>query len=201
MSTEHFGSCTVHLCRYSMASADMYYSEVGTRDVFLSADERGNFQIWAQIVEEDASTAINLCEIFLEYAMYCCTWCNRDESLCHMQDFAEEIGDSIGECLKENACLRQWDHPIERVLKHLFETMNAHVAIDHFGAREHFIVMDAPLEIAAEHSGLRNIELAHHGVNVMCQHIVQAVNPEATLETSPKLHPEFDFTIVKPEFA
>lgn len=201
MSTEHFGSCTVHLCRYSMASADMYYSEVGMRDVFLSADEWGNFQIWAQIVGEDTSTAINLCEIFLEYAMYCSTWCNPHEAHCHMQDFAKQIGDSIGKGLTENVCLLKWDNPIDRVLEHLFETVNAHVVIDHFGTREHFMVTDFPLEIAAEHSGLKNIELAHHGINVMCQHIIQAVNPKAILETSPEIRPEFDFTILKPEFA
>ena len=201
MSTEHLGSCTLNLYRYSMASADMYYSEVGTRDVFLTTDEWGSFQIWAQIVGEDAPTAINLCEIFLEYAMYCCTWCNQDEVLQRMQDFAGQIGRSIGKCLKENTCVLKWDNPIDRVLEHLFETMNAHIAIDHSGAIEHLIVMDAPLEIAAEHSGLRNIELAHHGMNVMCQNMIQAFNPDLVLEASPKIHPEFDFTILKPEFA
>jgi hypothetical protein len=183
-----------------MASADMYYSEVGTRDVFLSTDERGNFQIWAQIVGEDDSTAINLCEIFLEYAMYCCIWWNQDEALHLMQDFAGQIGRSISKCLKENACLLKWDNPIDRVLEHLFGTINAHVTIDHSGAMEHFIVLDSPLEIAAEHSGLRNIELAHHGLNVMCQNMIQAFDPDVVLKASPKIHPEFDFTILKPEF-
>ena len=199
MSTEHLGSCTVNLYRYAKASADMYYSEVGMRDVFLTTDDRGNFQIWAQNVDEDACTTINLCEIFLEYAMYCSIWGNQEEALQRIQDFAGQIGRSIGKCLKENACLLKWDNPIDRVLEHLFETMNAHVTIDHSGAIEHLVVMDAPLEIAAQHSGLRNMELAHHGMNVMCQNMIQAFDPDAVLKASPRNHPEFDFTILKPE--
>ena len=201
MSTEHSTACITHLCRYAIASADMYYTELGERDVFLKTDEQGNFHILGETVGGDASTAIELCQVFLEYAMYCCALCNPDEALCSMQGFAQHIGRSIGEFLKENTCLFKSDNPTDLALEHLFQTMNAHISIRYSGAIEHFIVVDCPLENAAEHSGLRDIELAHHGINSMCKSMIQAISPEVTLATSPKIQPEFAFTILKPVFA
>ena len=192
---------TEHLCRYAIASADMYYTELGERDVVLKSDEQGNFHIWGEPVGGNASTAIELCQVFLEYAMYCCAGCNPDEALYYMEGFAEHIGCSIGKFLKENICLFKSDNPTSCALEHLFQTMNARISIEFSGSKERFIVTDCPLESAAEHSGLWNIELAHHGINTMCQSMVQAINPEVTLKTSPNIHPEFAFTILKPEFA
>lgn len=201
MSMQHSPAYVTHLYRYSIASADMYYTELGLRDVILRTDEQGNFHILGESVGADASTAIDLCEIFLEYAMYCCTWCDMDEASYHMQDFAQHIGHSIGKFLKENTCLIKSDNPADRALEHLFQTMNARISIKYSGAIEHFIVIDCPLEEATERSGLRNIELAHYGINIMCQSMVAAINPEVIVKTSPKIHPEFDFTILKPVFA
>ena len=201
MSTEHAKSHVTHLFRYSITSADMYYTELGLRDVILRTDEQGNFHIQGETVGGDASTAIELCQIFLEYAMYCCAWCDLDEALYHMQNFAQHIGHSTGEFLKENTCLFKLDNPTDRALEHLFQTMNARISIQYSGAIEHFIVIDCPLEKAAERSGLRNTELAHHGINIMCQSMIQAINPKVTMETSPKVHPEFAFTILQPAFA
>lgn len=201
MLTEHSTTCIKHLFRYSIASSDMYFTELGLRDVILRTDEQGNFHILGETVGGDVSTAIELCQIFLEYAMYCCTCCDQDEVLDHMGNFAQHIGRSIGEFLKANTCLFKLANPIDSALEHLFQTMNACIAIKYSGAIEHFIVLDCPLENAAEHSGLRNIELAHHGINVMCQSMIQTVNPNVAFETSPEMHPEFAFTILKPEFA
>jgi hypothetical protein len=179
----------------------MYYTELGLRDVILRSDEQGNFHIQGEFVGGDSSTAIELCEIFLEYAMYCCAWCDLEEALYHMQDFAEHIGHSIGKFLRENTYLVRLENPIDRALEHLFQTMNARITIKYSGAIENFIVIDFPLEEAAQRSGLRNIELAHHGINIMCQSMIEVMQPEVTLKTSPAIHPEFAFTILKPEFS
>jgi hypothetical protein len=179
----------------------MYYTELGERDVVLRTDEQGNFHIRGETVGGDASTTIELCQVFLEYAMYCCAWCNPDKALCSMQGFAQHIGRSIGKFLNENSFLFKSDNLIDCALEHLFQTMNARISIEYSGANEHFIVTDCPLENAAEHSGLWDIELAHHGINMMCQSMIQAINPEVTIRTSPNIRPEFAFTILKPEFA
>ena len=61
------------ICRYPIASSDMYYSEVGQRDVYVRDDLVHGFQIWGQLTGTGEETAISLCEIFLEYAMLCQT--------------------------------------------------------------------------------------------------------------------------------
>jgi hypothetical protein len=191
----------MHLCRYTIASADMYYSELGLRDVTLRIDELGNFQIVGETSEGDLSTTVGLCEIFLEYAMYCCTWWELDEAFHQMQDFAAHIGHSVGQFLKRNTHLAQFHNPCDCALEHLFQAINAHVSIDYSEGIEHFAVVDCPLEEAAEHSGLRNIELAHYGINIMCQNMIEAINPRVNINTTSEMHPEFVFTILKPEFA
>ena len=202
MSMEHSKSYITQLFRYSITSADMYYTELGMRDVFLTTDERGHFHIRAELTGGGASTAIELCQIFLEYAMNCCTWCNWQESLHHMRDFAQCIGSCTGKYLQDNTpLLFLCDNPIDHVLVQLFQTMNARISIKYSGTIEHLTVLDCPLEETAVSSGLRNIELAHDGINLMCQSMIQAINPEVTLKTSPTIHPEFVFSVLRPAFA
>lgn len=201
MLAAHSTPCSVHLCRYTIASADMYYTESGLRDIILKTDELGNFHIVGEAVSKGVTTTAELCEIFLEYAMYCCTWWDSDKALREMQDFAQYIGHSIGQFLKRNTCLVQVDDPCDRALEHLFQAIHAHVSIVYSEGAEHFTVIDCPLEKAAERSGLRNIELAHYGINSMCESMVEAIDPQVVVRTAPELHPEFDFTILKPEFA
>lgn len=201
MSTEYSQSYIAHLFRYAIASADMYYTELGMRDVFLTTDDLGNFHIRGELTGGGASTAIELCDIFLEYAMNCYTWCNLDESVYHMQDFAERIGHLTGEFLQAHICLSQWENPTDRVLEHLFQTLKARITIQYAGTIEHFIVIDCPLENAADSSGLRNVELAHYGINLMCQSMIQVINPQVTLKTSPTIHPEFDFSVLQPAYS
>lgn len=198
MIPEHSTASAKHLYRYSIASGDMYFTELGLRDVILRTDEQGNFRIQAETVGEGNLGMITLCEIFLEYAMYCCTWCNREEALCHMLDFGKHIGHSIGEYLKESTALLESSNPIDYTLEHLFQTMNAHFSIQHSEAMERFTVIDYPLEDAAERSGIRDIELAHCGMNMMCQNIIQAINPQVVVAAAPTIRPEFDFTIWEP---
>jgi hypothetical protein len=179
----------------------MYYSESGLRDVVLRTDDAGNFHIQGKAVGGSTSTTIELCEIFLEYAMYCCSWCDREGALSQMQGFAQRIGRAIGEFLRENSHLLESEISTDRALEYLFQTMNAHVVINYAGAVEHLIIMDCPLRDAAIRSGLWNIELAHRGINMMCRSMLEVISPEVIVETSPGIHPEFSFTILKPEFA
>ena len=201
MSTKHSESHTAHLFRYPIASADMYYTEWGTRDVFLTMDDQGNFRIQGELVGGGASTAIELCQVFLEYAMNCSTWSNSDESLYYMQEFAQCMGRTAGEFLQDSSCIFQCANPTDLVLEHFFQMMNAHITIKYSGTVEHLTVLDCPLENTAACSGLRNIELAHYGINRMCQSMIQAINPQVTIKTSPTVHPEFIFSVLKPAFA
>ena len=195
MTTKYFEPSAVHLFRYVVASADMYYSEVEERDVFIGKNENSNFSIWGETADGCPSNKINLCEIFLEYGLYCCSWCSMDERLYHMQNFGERLGHTVAQYLQENHHLLIGENPAVRALEQVFGTIGACFSAEYSEAGVRFMVTDCPLENAAKRSGLPNIELAHHGINAMCRSLILDINPGVTVNTSSEIRPEFILTI------
>jgi hypothetical protein len=194
-SGEPYVTC---LLSYVIASADMYYAEMEKRGVFLSCDEHGNFHIVGRSVDGDPSTTIDLFEIFLEYALSCCSWADKEETLFNMQDFGERLSRSLVKQLENNAMLSKSRSSVSYILKYIFETVDAHPVVENIDSGLRFIISDYPLEKAAERSGLRDVELAHHGINCMCQSLVRCINPRLTLSASSDVRSEFIFTILTP---
>ncbi len=201
MKTQPAEAHVTHLFRYVIASADMYYAEEEQRDIFLGCDEQGNFRIWGEITDEGPSTTIDLFEIFLEYALYCGSWSCAEESLYHMQDFGECLGRALAKYIKSAIPPSTPKNMAVQALKHILKTMDGYPSIENGGNEVRFIVPDFPLEKAAEHCGLRNVELAHYGLNAMCQSLIKGLNPHLTLSASSETRPEFIFTISTPSFA
>ena len=198
MTIQYYEPHTAHLCQYVIASADMYFCEMEQRDVFLGNDKYGNLTLWGEIAGRGPSTKIDLCEIFLEYGLYCCSWCSMAETLYHMRDFGEQIGRSLAKYLTENPSLLAPENPAVRALEHTIEMMGARFSAEHSGTETRLIVTDCPLAKTAERSGLRNIELARHGINSMCKSLIHAMDPNLNLSTSSPDQPEFIFTISMP---
>lgn len=198
MTIQCFEPHTARLFRYMIASADMYYSELEQRDVFLGNDEYGNIRIWGEIADGGPSTKIDLCEIFLEYGLYCCSWCNAAEAFYHMQDFGERLGYSLAKYIIENPALLAPENSAVHALEYIFDTMGACFSTEHSEAGTRLIITDCPLEKTAERSGLRNIELAHYGINAMCQSLIHVMNSDAKLIVSSSDQPEFIFTLMTP---
>ena len=61
------------ISKYVLASADMYYSEEGQRDIYVYDDPMQGLRIWGETTNVGAGTSIDLCQIFLEYALFCQT--------------------------------------------------------------------------------------------------------------------------------
>ncbi len=118
-------SRVVHLPRYLVASADVYYSEEQQRDVLLGRDQRGDVPIWRVSARGDPSSALDLCEVFLEYAMYCCTWCSPEEAHFHMNDFGHSMSSHLAHYLQANPDLLLPDDPLLHALQQVFSTIGA----------------------------------------------------------------------------
>ena len=198
MTNKYFEPSAVHLFRYKVASADMYYSEVEERDVFIGKNENGKFSIWGETADGRPSSRINLCEIFLEYGLYCCSWCSMDESLYHMQNFGERLGHTIAQYLIENPLLLMGENPAVCALEQVFETIGACFSVEYSESDVRFMVTNCPLESAAKHSGLSNIELARHGINAMCRSLILDINPNVTVGASAETRAEFILMITTP---
>jgi len=198
MTIEDCEPPALHLFRYVVASADMYYAEEQEREVLLGRDERGHIRIWAVTPDGGASARICLCQVFLEYALYCCTWCGPAEALFHMQDFGERLGHRLAAYMQDNPALLAPDDPMLHALEQVFGTLGAGCSEEHLASGVRFLVSHCQLEEVARHSGLCHAELAHHGINALCRTLILAMNPRWVVDTATDTLAEFMFTITTP---
>ncbi len=201
MTIEELMSPVVHLSRYLVASADMYYTEEQQRDIFLGRDRRGHVRIWAFPTEGSSSSALDLCEILLEQAMYCCTWCSRDEAHFHMDVFGDSIGRQLAHYLQANPDLLLPDDPLLRALQQVFSTIGADCTEEHIECGVQFLVSQSEFEELAHRLGLSHLELARHGMNALCRALIRDLNPGVAVESGPDTLPTFCLTVRAPALA
>lgn len=188
----------IQLLQYSVASGDMYYAELERRDVMLGKDNAGHIRIWGETANGNPSAKIGLCRVFLEYGMYCASWCGAAEARYHMQNFGERLGRQLATYLQNNPDLLAHDDPTLRALEQIFGAIGAAFTEDHIEAGVRFLVSHCPVEEAAKRSGLSQVELARHGVNAMCRRLLLEMNPGVIVITAPDSRAEFMFTIRTP---
>ncbi len=167
----------VRLYRYPVASADIYHYEVNQREIFICDDPEKGFRIWGEIPDLGSVSAVNLCQIFLEYAMYCQTWRDSAKARQIMQSFAEDIGKALVGYFKNHPAAALATHIGVCALECILESMDARFTIEQVEHELNFIVMGCPLLDTAKRSGLSEVELAHYGVNLLCQSLIRALDP------------------------
>jgi hypothetical protein len=179
----------------------MYYAEFEQRDVFVGKDDHGHIRIWGQTTNGGPSTRIGLCRIFLEYGLYCSSWCHTAEAHYHMKNFGERLGHGLAKYLKNHPALLVSNDPTVRALEYVFEGLDACFSEDHVEAGVRFLVTYCPVEDAAKRSGLSNVELARCGINALCRRLILDMNPHLIVKTLPETSAEFMFTITAPALA
>ena len=165
------------LYRYSIASSDMYFTELEQRDVYVSDDPRDGFKIWGQIAGAGPGTSVPLCQMFLEYAMYCRSWGGQAEATYNMSAFGERLGASLARFFIEKPPADMSGSPGACALECFFETMGVQLSVEQVGPELRFFFANCPLTEAAERTGLREVELALYGVNSLCQTMIHAIDP------------------------
>jgi hypothetical protein len=172
------------ICRYPVATSDMYYNEVGQRDVYVRDDLIHGFQIWGELNGAGEETAISLCEIFLEYAMFCQTGFDEPQAYAHMESFGCGMGQAVAVYMLDNIFLNGFPNPGVCALECVLETLKVNFTIHQIGPELRFIICDCPFEKTARQTGLPQSELAHVGLNAMCQALLNVIQPELPV-TSP----------------
>jgi hypothetical protein len=166
------------ICRYPIASADMYYNEVGQRDVYAFDDLVHGFQIWGEQTGAGEQTSISLCEIFLEYAMFCQTGFDESQSYALMESFGSGLGQAVAMYMMDNIFLDGFPNPGVCALECVLETLRVDFTIHQIGPELRFIICDCPFDKTAGQTGLPQSELAHVGLNAMCQGLLKIIQPE-----------------------
>jgi hypothetical protein len=171
------------ICRYPIASADMYYNEVGQRDVYAFDDLVHGFQIWGELTGAGEQTTISLCEIFLEYAMFCQTGFDENQSYALMESFGSGLGQAVAMYMLDNIFLDGFPNPGVCALECVLETLRVDFTIHQIGPELRFIICDCPFDRTAGQTGLPQSELAHTGLNAMCQGLLKIIQPELPVES------------------
>lgn len=166
------------ICRYPIASNDMYYSEVGQRDVYVRDDLLHGFEIWGELTGAGKETAIPLCEIFLEYAMLCQTGYEENEAYARMESFGSGLGQAVAMYMLDNIFLNGFPNPGVCAMECVLETLEVNFTLHQIGPELRFIIVDCPFDKTAGQSGLPQSELAHVGLNAMCQGLLKVIQPE-----------------------
>jgi hypothetical protein len=169
------------LLRYPIASGDMYYSVESERILYVSDDPKQGFQIWGEIPGEGINSAVDLCQVFLEYAMTCATECDRIQVFRNMKRFGSCLGETLAEHIKSH-------YPEETAkdlgvcaLESILESMNAHFTVERRGTRLRFVLECCPLRQAAERVGLFEVELAHYGINAFIRRLIHQLEPRTAV--------------------
>src|SRR3989304_633566 len=101
MLTQTSNSPVARLGRYTIASADMYYSEMGQRDICVCDDPEKGLRIWGEMPVGGDATSVDLCQIFLEYALFCQAAGDAEQSNNEMRALGERLGGMLGEYIKD----------------------------------------------------------------------------------------------------
>ena len=183
------------LYRYSIACADMYYTELEQRDVFVRDDPENGFRIWGEIAGRGPATSVSLCQMFLEYAMYSQSWCSPDEAIFNIRAFGKNLGLALARFIADYSPTDSSTSKGTCGLMCLLESMNVKFEITHVGNDLRFIFASCPLTDIAEQTGLREVDLALYGVNAMCQSLVSTLDPELILHTPQTTAPMFMYEV------
>ncbi len=169
---------TTLICRYPIASADMYYSEVGQRDVYDCDDLQHGFQNWGELTGAGEESAINLCEIFLEYAMFSQAGNSDDQAYGLVESFGSGLGQAVAMYMLDHTFLNGFPNPGICALECILETLGGDFTLHQVGPELRFILCDCPFDKTAGQTGLPQSELAHVGLNAMCQGLLKVIQPE-----------------------
>jgi hypothetical protein len=171
--------------KYMIAGADMYYSEEEQREICVYDDPEQGLRIWGETPTGGATTSIDLCQIFLEYGLFCQTLHDTEQSYKEMRSFGESLGARLADYIRDMPLLHDTPDPGACALETILEAMHAHVTIEHIGPEMRFVVAGCPVLDASKHTGLTEIGLAQFGFNVMCQRLIQIIDPCLVLNVSP----------------
>jgi heterodisulfide reductase subunit C len=167
------------LFSYPVASGDMYYSVVNERAVCVSDDPAQGFQVWGEIPGGGIDTGVDLCQVFIEYAMTCATGYDQTQAFRHMESFGSRLGEALSSHIKNSTSLEMSKNLSASALEIVLKAMNAQFTIEQGGIDLRFVLERCPMCLVADHTGHYYGELAHYGINALCQSLIHALDPNS----------------------
>jgi len=164
---------------YQIASGQTYYAAVNERTVYLQGDPEAGFNLYGQTPGESEAFSVNLAEVLLEFAMAWNVPGDESEARRQMHVFGRHLGEALAD---QRARARPVNGVLGRAadaLEDIFHSLGASFAYYQTESEVRYQLDLHPLQVAAEVTGMgREVGLAHHALNAICQSVVVALDPE-----------------------
>lgn len=168
----------VQLYSFTIASGDMFYSEMNQRVIYMQDDSDSGFHIWGEIPGGAGITASDLSEVLLEYAMTASASSDLPGAYRQMDTFGKKLGESLAVRIMQSTPAESAEHRAACALECVLEALDVHFTVEQTGGQLSYALDFCPLCAKAEQTGIRHVELAHHGLTALCSSLIHAFDPE-----------------------
>jgi hypothetical protein len=189
---------TTHLFSYPIASADMFYSVENEREVCISHDPDFGFHIWGELLGVGEKSAVDLCDIFFEYALTCSALGDYSQTLRSMESFGVRLGKHLAEYVKAINLVERNQDWGTFALGCVMEAMHATAIMEQGDSGFRFIVQSCPICESARGMCLPYVDLVHLGFYKLCQSLIKELDPYLKLCAPAFSAADHLFSVVKP---
>ncbi len=199
VAATHAGPRRVTLFSYPITSADMFYSEMGQREVAFNDDPVHGYSISGEIPNVGGST-ISLPEALLEYAMTCIATARGDTAQAYrqMDDFGKRLGEGVAVQVLQSTPAEAAAERASCAMECVLRSMNVPFTLDKTDSELRYSLSLCPLCETSEESGLRHVELGHHGINALFRGLIRALDPALGIRLPSISHSDHIFAVRTP---
>jgi hypothetical protein len=185
---------------YPIASSETYYEVVNQRTVYIQGDPKAGFNLYGVIPGWGESSAVNLANILLEFAVTWSTSGDEIEARRQMQCFGRRIGEALVKQRMPTKLVNGVLGCAADALEDVLRSLNAPIARRRTNSEVHFwLGRSCPLHMAAEVTTLeQEVGLAYRALNAICQHVVGTLDPKLRLKLPDGPNVEQVISVVAP---
>lgn len=168
---------------YQITSGPMWYEAVNERTVYLQGDPEAGFCLYGEMPGGSEISSVNLAHVLLEFAMAWHAPGDASEARRQMQVFGRHLGEALADQMAQAGPVNDVLGRAADALEDVFRSLDASFAYRQTESEVHYQLDPCPLKVAAEVAGTeREVELAHHALNAICQGVVGALGPELRIQ-------------------
>jgi hypothetical protein len=110
--------------------------------------------------------------------MLCQPWNDETQAYYQMESFGKGLGQAAAIYISDNILANGVAHPGACALECVLESLDVSFTMHQIGPELRFIIVECPFEEIAGSTGLPQSELAHVGINALCQSLLEVIQPE-----------------------
>ena len=169
------------LLSYPIASSDMWYSEIGQREIYLRREPQQGLYLQGEIPECGPDCYANLSEVLQEYCCGCEQCRDHDGTASLVCPFADRLGRQLMARLQELIPERPEINRVSAVMDVILNSMDVAFEKALTGDGLRYDLADPPINKAARGSGLSGLcqweALAHRAFVALSSFVVRAAAP------------------------